>query len=286
VQAEFAAFVQRKTREAIAAKLSPYVTEYIAADPRLVAIGNQWSTTHFDGPFYVSPPRSDRPSCSLVFVQSADGNTGANNPSLLGGGAVDLHVVYEGLSRVAADAVLAGAKTVRGERVLFSVWHPAMVELRQSLGLPRHPTQIVATARGCQLDAALLFNVPEVPVILLTTDAGHAAMATALIERPWIRVIDMERRLPSAFRQLRSLQINRVSCIGGHTLANELLDLNLVDDLYLTTSPRPGGDPGTSLTYDRAAASTVLRKHGTGDESGVIFEQMHFGARLSSLPGR
>jgi len=52
--------------------------------------------------------------CSLVFVQAADGNTVASDPALLGGGQTDKHIVYEGLSRVAADAVLAGARTVRG----------------------------------------------------------------------------------------------------------------------------------------------------------------------------
>jgi riboflavin biosynthesis pyrimidine reductase len=103
-------------------------------------------------------------------------------------------------------------------------------------------------------------------------------MTPALSERPWVRVIDMESPsdLAAAFRKLPSLHINRLSCIGGRTLANELLDLDLVDDVYLTTSPRPGGQPGTPLTIDRQAAVTLVRKHGTGDETGVTFEQLHF----------
>jgi len=278
LQAEFAAFVDRKTRAAIAAKLPPYVTEYTVNGPKLAALGNDWTGAHFDGPFYVSPRRDDSPSCSLVFVQSAEGNTVADDPSALGGGAVDLHVIYEGLSRVAADAVLAGAGTVRGGQIIFSVWHPALVELRQSLGLSRHPTQIVATAKGCPLDAALLFNVPDIPAVVLTTPAGHDAMGEALAARPWVQAIEMAepRQLVAAFRKLRTLGISRVSCVGGRTLANELLDLELVDDLYLTTSPRSGGEPGTSLHFDRGAVSTVVRKRGTAEEAGVRFEQLHF----------
>ena len=46
-----------------------------------------------------------------VFVQSADGNTGARNPADLGGGETDKHLIYEGLSRVDVDGVLAGAAT-------------------------------------------------------------------------------------------------------------------------------------------------------------------------------
>src|SRR3712207_8639295 len=53
------------------------------------------------------------------------------------GGATDKHVIYEGLSRVAADAVLAGAGTVRGAQLIFSVWHPELVALRSGVGLPR-----------------------------------------------------------------------------------------------------------------------------------------------------
>ena len=83
----------------------------------------------------------------------------------LGGGETDKHLIYEGLSRVAADAVLAGAETIRGGDIVLSVWHPELVALRASLGLPRHPIQIVATLRGLELDAACMFNVPELPVV-------------------------------------------------------------------------------------------------------------------------
>ena len=43
----------------------------------MLAVGNDWTRARFDGPFYLSPLRAGRPTCSIVFVQSADGNTGA-----------------------------------------------------------------------------------------------------------------------------------------------------------------------------------------------------------------
>src|SRR5687767_7076940 len=149
----FDAYVERKTRAAAAAHLPPYVTALASAGARAEAIGNVWSIALFDGPFYLSPPRAaDKPACSLVFVQSSDGNTVTRDPASLGGGDTDKHVVYEGLSRVAADGVLAGAETVRGGDVVFSVWHEQLVALRASLGRPRHPAQIVATLGGVDLD--------------------------------------------------------------------------------------------------------------------------------------
>jgi len=109
---------------ALAAPLSRFYTveDASARHPR-VAIGNAWSRRLFDGHFYrAQEPGSDRPLVSRVFVQSRDGNTVADNPATLGGGETDTHLIYEGLSRVDADAVLSGATTARGERIVFSVW--------------------------------------------------------------------------------------------------------------------------------------------------------------------
>ena len=124
-----------------------------------------------------------------MFVQSLDGNTGAKNPATLGGGETDKHLIYEGLSRVAANAVLSGAETIRDGDIVLSVWHPELVSLRASLGLPRHPIQIVATLRGLPLEAGLMFNVPEVRVILLTEQACKDRMFEQLRQRPWITAV-------------------------------------------------------------------------------------------------
>jgi riboflavin biosynthesis pyrimidine reductase len=272
----FDRLVAEKTRAAVAATLPPYVTDVEApADER--PIGNDWTRRLFDGSFYLAPtPAGGRPACSLVFVQSADGNTGAADPGSLGGGATDKHVIYEGLSRVAADAVLAGAKTILRSRTIFSIWHPELVSLRLSLGLPRHPVQIVATTQGVALDSALLFNLPEIPVVLLTISTAVATMQRALDERPWVTPVVMSgvSEIARGFADLPALGVKRVSCIGGRTLAASLLRAGLIDEVYLTTAARPGGEPGTPLVLDGWSGRLVVRKHGTGPETGVVFEQM------------
>lgn len=273
----FDAFVADKTRRAIAATLPPYVTDCCNPPGDALAIGNAWTRALFDGAFYVSPPRNgSRPHCSLVFVQSVEGNTGTDDPAALGGGAIDKHVIYEGLSRVAADAVLAGASTVRGADLIFSVWHPELVRLRQSLDLPRHPVQLVATRRGLDLDSHLLFNVPELRVLILTSGDGAETMREQAATRPWVRMVVMEGSgdLRQAFTQLRALGLTSVSCVGGRKLAAQLLDADLVDDLYLTTSPRGGAEPNTPIHPDGVEGPVVLRKHGTGPERGVVFEHI------------
>ena len=272
----FERFVARKTAAATAAALPPYATERDAPRDGMLAIGNDWTRALFGGSFYVSPPASGVPSCSLVFVQSADGNTGAALPSDLGGGRTDEILIYEGLSRVAADAVLSGAETVRGGGTVFSVWHPELVRLRESLGLPRHPVQMVATQQGVDIERMLLFNVPELRAILVTVPDTAARLRDALKSRPWVTPVVMDDRsdLPRAFERLAELGIERVSCIGGRRLAAALVDAGLVDDLYLTTSPRRGGEPDTALPPAALAGDVIVRKHGTREEAGVVFEQL------------
>lgn len=278
-RARFERYAEKKTRDAAAAALPRYVTALDSARDvaHLEAIGNAWSRALFDGPFYLSPPCDPRrPACSLVFVQSADGNTVTRDPASLGGGDTDKHVVYEGLSRVAADAVLAGAETVRGGDVVFSVWHEQLVAVRASLGRPRHPTQIVTTLRGLDLDRHLLFNVPELAVVLVTLGATADEMRAALERRPWISVVTVTapQDLPHAFEQLRAMGIARISCIGGRTLAGHLLDAGLVEEVYLTTGTRQGGAPGTPMYAKPWRCRVLVRKHGTGPEAGVVFEHV------------
>ena len=276
-EARFFEYCARKTKAALDAALRPYLTNLDRHDASLLAVGNEWTAGLFDGAFYLSPPpSSSRPACNLVFVQSSDGNTGAKDPSSLGGGETDKHLIYEGLSRVAADAILAGAETIRGGHLVCSVWHPELVRLRASLGKPRHPVQMVATLRGLDFEGGLLFNVPEIRIILITIAACATLMQPALASRPWITTVVIDRRedLPRAFENLRAQGIERISAIGGRRLATELIDAGLVQDVFLTTAGRPGGEPNTPMYPKPLRGELVVRKLGTGEDSGVIFEQI------------
>src|SRR5690349_23461501 len=100
--------------------------------------------------------------------------------------------------------------------------------------------QIVATLGALKFDDILLLNVPELPAIVISTATWVAMMREELERRPWIQPIAMRGPddLPSAFRMLRSLGISRISAIGGRTVARALINAGLIQDVYLTTSPR------------------------------------------------
>jgi riboflavin biosynthesis pyrimidine reductase len=278
---DFQSVVERKTRAAEQAVIPPLVTvEDRSSCYPVRAVGNIWTERHFDGAFYLFEPPDGVPALSLIFVQSRDGNTVVANPAALGGGPVDYHLIFEGLSRVAADAVLAGAATV-GRRVFFSVWHPELVALRAELGLPRHPAQVVLSRRGhLNLDESILFNVPGVTVFLMIGAEGLERCAPALVERPWIIPVPIAGDdLAGAFGRLRREHgVRRVSVVGGRTVATALLDAGLTQDLCLTTTSVDGGTANTPV-YAGTRPPTldlIVRKRGTG-ESAITFD--HFAVR-------
>ena len=280
MSSRFEDYCRLKERVASSAEIPGYTTAEVQDVGKLVTLGNDWSMALFDGAFYRSavPSHDGIPITSLVFVQSRDGNTVASDPSTLGGGDTDLHLVYEGLSRVDADAVLAGAATARGKDIVFSVWHPHLVALRLARGRPRHPAQVVVTDVGrLRFDDGLMFQEPSLTVFVITRTGACKAVRDRLVRKPWVTVIDAGEPVSftDALRQLRSRGIEVVSCVGGRRTASRLLNEDLVKDIYLTTSAIDGGAPGTPYHEGRGPhVDRVLLKEGRGKEAGVRFEHL------------
>jgi riboflavin biosynthesis pyrimidine reductase len=287
VSARFDDYCRRKTEAAVAAQMPGFDMSTIArqAADGMVAVGNDWSRALFDGWFFRRPPEEGRglPAVSLVFVQSADGNTGADDPSSLGGGETDKHLVYEGLSRVDAEGVLAGATTAAGSEIVFSVWHPELVRLRHERGRPRHPAQIILTERGdLPVHTSLLYNERELRTIVLASSTAAAVLARRLPGRPWVEVIDAGQPvdLRRALGELHARGINVISAVGGRRAAASLIEAGLVAELYLTTSAKKGGEPGTPLVDGPLPRhEVILEKVGRGVERGVRFQHLVFANR-------
>jgi len=276
----FDAYCRRREQAAVAATIPGYITREDIQPGDAIRVESEWSRALFDGPFYrgATAASAGTPITSLVFVQSRDGNTGAADPSTLGGGNTDLHLIYEGLSRVDADAVMAGAATARAKDIVFSVWRSELVALRLALGLARHPAQVVVTNSGnLRFDDGLMFQEETLRVFVITRTGAVQAVRSRLVSQPWVEVIDAGEPVSfgRAFRHLHSRGIEVMSCVGGRRTATELLAGSLVSDIYLTTSARAGGEPDTP--YQEGPPPSLQRivlKEGRNEERGVTFE--HF----------
>jgi riboflavin biosynthesis pyrimidine reductase len=284
VNERFRQYARQKSEAAEAAYLLPFTTvEDHAVSFPVEPIGCPFTTSLLDGPFFESRAQAgSAPLLNLVFVQSRSGNTEADDPSTLGGGETDKHVIYEGLSRVTADAVLGGASTVRHGNVIFSLWHPRIVRLRESLGKPRHPTQVIATRSGSlPIEDGLLFNVPEVPVVIIAPGSAAAGLARRTRGRRWISIVESgdPPGLRACLERLRrDFAIQRISAVGGRTLATSLIEASLVTDLYLTTSAQEGGRRGTPMYAGRTPRrrDLVVRKRA---QDGTTFEHFRYAPR-------
>jgi len=180
------------------------------------------------------------------FVASADGVVGlgptaAESGSVISGDSEPDHLVMA-LLRACADAVLIGAGTFR--KAPGGFWRAADVypsaasqfaELRQHLGLRPHPVLVVVTASG-DLDG----TQPALrDSLIVTTPTGEARLRGTLPVGARLAVLDT---VPITGRALKDLleaeTFHLVLTEGGPTLFGRLLDEGLVDELFLTISPR------------------------------------------------
>jgi riboflavin biosynthesis pyrimidine reductase len=195
-----------------------------------------------------------RPGLFANFVSSVDGavaldGAGESGHVISGDSAADHFVM--GLLRACADAVVIGAGTLRASPK--HLWNAAKIfppaaahfsELRRTLGLAEHPKLVVVTGSG-ELD-------PSSPALrgatVVTSPGGEARLRG--VASPDTRVIVVSESSPPSgagsgrmnlapvVELLRSEGHGLVLTEGGPTLVGQLVAENLLDELFLTVSPR------------------------------------------------
>ena len=190
-----------------------------------------------------------RPGLYANFVASVDGVVALSEPAgdsgavISGGSEPDRFVM--GLLRACADAVLVGAATFRkasGERWSAENIYPAaaglFTDLRRQLGLGPVPRLVVVTGSG-NLDLAQ----PALrDALIVTTARGEARLGRSLPAGAHVVVFDAERIRGRALVELfRAESLPIVLTEGGPSLVGQLVQQGVVDELFLTTSPRVFG---------------------------------------------
>lgn len=213
------------------------------------------------------------------FVASIDGIVAVPGPVesgrlLSGGEEADRFVM--GLLRGLADAVVVGAGTFR--RADGDLWYPEaicpedgahLVSLRRQLGLREHPVFVVVSGSGVidPTQAALRDS------LVMTTPQGEARLRGLLPKGSTVVVMGQAPLAAQSILEfLRRAGLSRILVEGGPTLLGHFLAANLVDELFLTTTPRLYGrmpdDHRRSLLEGsnldgRAATLLSLRRHGS-----------------------
>lgn len=184
------------------------------------------------------------------FVESVDGVTAIptmpeSNRLIAGGSEEDRFVMS--VLRAYAEVVLIGAGTLYGSpQTRWTAEHayPPMAErfaeMRRRRGLPPQPVLAVLSGSG-KIDP----QHPGLmqPTIVFTSEQGARELDGTLPVSAEIVPIGNGPRLDvaAAVRVLRERGHEFILCEGGPTLLGSLIQSNLLDELFLTVSPRLAG---------------------------------------------
>lgn len=184
-----------------------------------------------------------RPYLVLNMVSTADGRATVEGRSGAIGNAADREL-FHGL-RTAVDAVMAGAGTVRVERYRRLVRDERARLLRRRRGLEEEPWACIVSGRLDLPEDIPILSDPAARVVIVTSSAASLPQADGGAQIEYVRsreegLLD----LPSAMNELcERFGIRTVLCEGGPHTNSQLLADGLVDELFLSLSPKlAGGD--------------------------------------------
>jgi len=192
------------------------------------------------------------PTLYANFVTSLDGVVAVDDapPSAISGKSEADRFVM-GLLRACAEAVVIGAGTLRAEpRHLWTPAHihpplaEAYAELRASLGLDTVPRLVVLTGSG-DVDPSL--PAFELGALVVTTEAGARGLRGRLPSASAVATVPGDGVGPRDVLSIMEAEgAGLVLTEGGPTVLASFLSEKLVDDLFLTLSPRIAGRDGNA----------------------------------------
>lgn len=180
---------------------------------------------------------ADRPYLGLNMVSTLDGK--ATIEWRTQGLSDDLDRDLFHHLRTQADCVLVGAGTVRAERYGRIIKTEELREKRRREGLEPDALAVVVTASGNLPSDLPLFQEPEQRVVIATASDARIEGVAAQVD-----YLNIGHDLPLLMARLREeYGVRSVLGEGGPTLNSHLLAADLVDELFLTLSPKLVGGP-------------------------------------------
>jgi riboflavin biosynthesis pyrimidine reductase len=203
-----------------------------------------------------------RPRLFANFVASLDGvvalpEGGESGQIISGKNQADRFVM--GMLRACAEAVIIGAGTFRRStghlwraQTIFPGAAAAFAEARRGLGLAPEPRLVLLSGAG-ELD-------PDAPAVrdalIVTTRKSEAKLRASLPATAEVVALDSDPIAPTELVALLHQRGYRLLLTeGGPSLFAELMDAKLVDEVFLTSSPKlfghTLGDQRKSLIFGR-----------------------------------
>jgi riboflavin biosynthesis pyrimidine reductase len=180
--------------------------------------------THFHFP----EPPPDRPYLFVNMVATVDGRIllGEVGESAIGVGEATDQLLFRRLQRV-ADAAMLGGATVRASHVLYP---------------PEKPRIVVTRTGNLSLSNRFFTDAPDRVYVLAPKDLEPKRRQEIEQSAQFLGIGTGEVDLVSAMRHIRqAMGIRYLLCEGGAVLNEQLLRLGLMDELFLTITPKLKG---------------------------------------------
>lgn len=197
---------------------------------------------------------ADRPYLALNMVTTADGRAAVEGRTRAISSDTD-RAIFHNL-RTQADAIMAGAGTIRSERYGPMIKTGELREKRVREGLDPNPLAVIVSGRLHIPEDVGLLQDPDSRVVIVTQSEGELSGVRAQVEYlraepgPWDPRPQLE-----ALR--RNYGVRSILCEGGPTLNASLLPYGVIDELFLTVAPLMAGGP-EALTIMGATAEPYL----------------------------
>ena len=186
---------------------------------------------------------ADRPRVISNFVLSLDGRATFGGVSEQLGSQRDTEMLVGLRTRV--DAVMIGAGTMRAESYGRVIGDPEKRKRREREGLSPDPLMVIVSGRlHLPWDAPLFTEGHGRVLIATTSDAQPPELETP------VEVLRQAGRLDLAalLERLRhQFGVRALLCEGGPHLHGELIDADLVDELFVTHAAKLAGGSGPGL---------------------------------------
>jgi riboflavin-specific deaminase-like protein len=206
----------------------------------------------------ISPDRLSRdelPYTLVNFVATVDGRAAFDGRSGPIGDEADRQL-FHGL-RERADGVFAGTGTLRTERYGRIVRDPERRRRRLAAGLTPEPLACVISRSGDVPTDIPLFGEPEARIVVFAPSDIDLAQCAAQVDV--VKLDPGELTMTTALRRLRSdYGVRLLLCEGGPTVFGALLHEDLVDELFLTVSPKLAGGTAGPMILSGPALPELL----------------------------
>jgi len=182
--------------------------------------------------------KRSKPHVSINVATSADGKISTYRREKFSLGSREDRRLMD-ILRARADAVVVGSKTVALDGWAIRVREADVRRKRVEKGLPPHPLNVVLTTRLDLPSKCEFFEHPRTEKLIVTTSQAPASRIRRFERMADVSVLRSKSIRPArVIEELSKRGCRNVLLEGGGELDFSFFKENLVDEIYITVTPR------------------------------------------------